>query len=55
MGVNNACDVMQAAVTFQQDELRQTALEYIESNTSVRSISLVSILFSFHQLSAFEC
>jgi len=35
MGVNNACDIMQAAVTFQQDDLREKTLKYIQDNTPV--------------------
>ena len=37
MSVNNACEAMQAAVTYGQDELREKTLAYIEQNTSVSS------------------
>jgi hypothetical protein len=35
MSVSNACEAMQAAVTYGQDELRERTLSYIEQNTSV--------------------
>ena len=33
--VSNACDIMQAAVTFGQDEMKAQALAFIEQNTAV--------------------
>ena len=33
--MNTACDTMQAAVTFGQDELQEATMAYIETNTQV--------------------
>ena len=44
--VNNACDAMQAAVTYGQEGLRDKTLKYIEENTSSVFRSK-----SFHEMS----
>ena len=36
--MNTACDAMQAAVTYGQDDLKEKTMEYIEANTPVSAI-----------------
>ena len=45
MSVITAAETMQAAVTFGQDDLRESALEYIEQNTQV-SLDLAWLFLS---------
>ena len=46
LSVQNACDCMQAAVTYSQDDLKEKTLIYIEQHTEVWMTSL-AVLWLF--------
>lgn len=35
VSISNACDVLQAAVTYNQNDLKEKAIVFIEDNTAV--------------------
>ncbi len=43
MSINSSCESMQAAVTYGQDQLKNSTLEYIEVNTQVGNTSVILI------------
>ena len=43
LSVQNACDCMQAAVTYSQDDLKDKTLIFIEQHTEVSANSMLEI------------
>ena len=44
LSVNSACEAMQAAATYNLEELREDSMIYIEKNTQVSPLNMLNLL-----------